>query len=222
MLKRIGEELLHHLPYTIVGAVTGIIAMVCITQFHVSRDVSETLFYIFHPFHILLSAIVTTALYRKHKNSPFWLTIPICYLGPIIVGTLSDAILPYAESSAVSVNIVFTLPFIETAKMPFIGIPEWVMVNGAALIGIAIGYSKLNTKLPHMWHILVSTWASLLYFTSFSTVEWLPLLFAVCILLLLTVWIPCVFSDIVFPVLWVGREHVHEHDHEHWDASKHH
>jgi hypothetical protein len=220
MLRRIGQELLHHIPYTVIGAITGIIAAVIITQFHIRSDVSEALFYTFHPLHILLSAIVTTSLFRRHKKSPFWVTIPVCYLGPILVGTLSDAILPYAEGNAISINIAFELPFIETTRMPFIGVPEWVLVNGAAFIGIVIGYSKLNTKLPHLWHILLSTWASLLYFTSFGTAEWLSLLPVLFFLLIIAVWIPCVFSDIVFPLLWMGKEYRHELEHDHAHEHK--
>jgi hypothetical protein len=209
MLKRIGRELWHHIPFTAAGAVTGIIAMVVITQLHVSTGMSEALFYTFHPLHLLFSAIVTTALYRKNRKSPFWLTILICYAGPLVVGTLSDAIIPYIEGSAISINIGFELPFIETARMPFIGIPEWIPVNGAAFIGIAIGYFKPSTKFPHMWHILISTWASLLYFTSFGAADWLPLLPLFFLFLFLAVWIPCCFSDIVFPLLWTGKETDH-------------
>ena len=88
MLKRIGQELWHHIPFTAAGAITGILAMVIISRLNVSNDVSEALFYTFHPLHLLLSAIVTTALYRKHRKSPFWLTIPLCYLGPVIIGTV--------------------------------------------------------------------------------------------------------------------------------------
>jgi hypothetical protein len=215
MLKRIGQELWHHIPYTATGAVTGIVAMVIINQINVGSNVLESLFYTFHPLHLLLSATVTTALYRKHKNSPFWLTIPICYLGPLVIGTLSDAIIPYAEGSAINILISFELPFIETAKMPFIGIPEWIVVNGALLVGIGIGYFKPNTKFPHMWHILISTWASLLYFSAFGTVSWLPRLPLLFVFLFLAVWIPCCFSDIVFPLLWTGKESATEHEHSH-------
>jgi hypothetical protein len=209
MLKRIGRELWHHIPFTAAGAVTGIAAMVVISLLHVSTGISEALFYTFHPLHLLFSAIVTTALYRKNRKSPFWLTILICYAGPLVVGTLSDAIIPYIEGSAISINIGFELPFIETARMPFIGIPEWIPVNGAAFIGIAIGYFKPSTKFPHMWHILISTWASLLYFTAFGTADWLPLLPLFFLFLFLAVWIPCCFSDIVFPLLWTGKEPDH-------------
>jgi hypothetical protein len=213
MLKRIGLELLHHIPFTAAGAVTGIAAMVVIYLVDTPREISEALFYTFHPLHILFSTVVTTALYRKYRKSPFWLTIPICYAGPLVVGTLSDAIIPYIEGSAINVAIAFELPFIETAKMPFIGIPEWILVNGASVIGIAIGYFKPNTKFPHMWHILISTWATLLYFTAFGMADWLPLLPILFVFLFLAVWIPCCFSDIVFPLLWVSGGPAHEHTH---------
>ncbi len=213
MLKRIGQELWHHIPYTAAGAVTGIVAMVIISQVSIRASVLEALYYTFHPLHLLLSAMVTTALYRKHKKSPLWLTLLICYFGPLVIGTLSDAIIPFAEGTAININISFELPFIETARMPYIGIPEWIVVNGALFIGIGIGYLNTNTKLPHMWHILISTWASLLYFSAFGAIDWLPRLPLLFAFLFLAVWIPCCFSDIVFPLLWTGKGAAHEHAH---------
>jgi len=213
MLKRIGQELWHHIPYTAAGAVTGIVAMVIISQVSIRASVLEALYYTFHPLHLLLSAMVTTALYRKHKKSPLWLTLLICYFGPLVIGTLSDAIIPFAEGTAININISFELPFIETARMPYIGIPEWIVVNGALFIGIGIGYLNTNTKLPHMWHILISTWASLLYFSAFGAIDWLPRLPLLFVFLFLAVWIPCCFSDIVFPLLWTGKGAAHEHAH---------
>jgi hypothetical protein len=220
MLKRIGQELWHHIPFTGLGAVIGIIAMLVITQLNVSHNLSEALFYTFHPLHLLLSAIITTSLYLKNKKSPLWLTLIICYAGPLIIGTLSDAIIPFAEGKTINLAISFELPFIQTANMPYLNIPEWIPVNAAVFIGIAIGSFRPNTRLPHMWHILISTWASLLYFTSFGTANWLPLLPLFLVFLFLAVWIPCCFSDIVFPLLWGGKpeDHAHEHDHKHEHA----
>jgi hypothetical protein len=215
MLKRIGQELWHHIPYTGAGAVTGILAMAVISWLNVSSNTSEALFYTFHPLHLLLSAIVTTALYRKFSKSPFWLTIPLCYLGPVVIGTLSDAVIPFIEGNAIHISLSFELPFIETAKMPFLGVPEWIIVNAAVLLGIGIGYFKPNTKFPHLWHILISTWATLLYFSTFGTVDWISRLPVLFIFLFLAVWIPCCFSDIVFPLLLAGKGYEHDHDHAH-------
>jgi hypothetical protein len=213
MLKRIGLELLHHIPFTAAGAVTGIAAMAVVTLMNTPMDVSEALFYTFHPLHVVFSALVTTAIYRKQKNHRLWLVIIVGYVGSVGVATLSDAIIPFLEGRSLKIAMEFHLPFMETEIMPFIGVPEWIMVNAAAVIGIAIGSFKPNTKAPHLVHVLLSTWASLFGFTAFGTADWLPLLPIIFVFLFLAVWIPCCFSDIVFPLLWVGGEPAHEHAH---------
>jgi hypothetical protein len=213
MFKRIALELAHHAPFTAIGAVTGIIAMAAISLLNTSMPVSEALFYIFHPLHVLFSALVTTAIYRRYKNSRLWLVVIIGYIGSVGIATLSDAIIPYLEGSSLQIAMGFHLPFLETEKMPFIGAPKWLMVNGAAVIGIAIGCLRPKTQFPHMGHVLLSTWASLFGFTAFGTADWLPLLPIILVFLFLAVWIPCCVSDIVFPLLWVGGESAHQHAH---------
>lgn len=211
MLKRILRELLSHVPFTAIGAVVGIIVMVVIHYANTATDVSEALFFTFHPLHIVFSALVTTALYRKQPGSRRWLIVVVGYTGSIGIATLSDAIIPYIGGTTMSVSMSFHLPFIETEAMPFIGIPKWIVVNVAAVIGIAIGYFKPNTKLPHMGHVLLSTWASLFGFTAFGVADWIPLLPFVFIYLFLAVWLPCCVSDIIYPLLWAGNGHEHHH-----------
>lgn len=213
MLKRIGLELLHHVPFTAMGAVIGIAAMAAVSLLNTPVNVSEALFYTFHPLHVVFSATVTTAIYRKQKKHRLWLVIIVGYVGSVGIATLSDAIIPYLEGRSLQIAMEFHLPFLETEIMPFFGIPGWIMVNAAAVIGIAIGFFKLNTRFPHMGHVLLSTWASLFGFTAFGTADWLPLLPVIFVFLFLAVWIPCCISDIVFPLLWVGGEHAHDHAH---------
>lgn len=213
MLKRIGLELLHHAPFTAIGAIIGILAMAIVSLADTPVNISEAMFYIFHPLHVVFSALVTTAVYRKHGKGWIWLIIIIGYVGSVGIATLSDAIIPFLEGKSLKIAMEFHLPFLETGKMPYIGVPEWIMVNGAAVIGIAIGLFKPNTKLPHMGHVLLSTWASLFGFTAFGTADWLPLLPIIFVFLFLAVWIPCCISDIVFPLLWVRGEPAHEHTH---------
>jgi len=74
-----------------------------------------------------------------------------------------------------------------------------------ALVGIAIGYWKPTTRFPHYGHVLLSTWASLFYFTAFGIARWIPLLHFVFLFLLLAVLIPCCLSDIVFPLLFTRK-----------------
>jgi hypothetical protein len=207
MFKHILRELLSHIPFTATGAVAGIVVMVIIHFANTSTNVSEALFFTFHPLHVVFSALVTTALYRKQKGSRRWLIVIVGYTGSIGIATLSDAIIPYIGGTTMSVSMSFHIPFIETDIMPFIGIPKWIVVNAAAFIGIAVGYFKPNTKLPHMGHVLLSTWASLFGFTAFGVADWIPLLPFVFIYLFLAVWLPCCVSDIVYPLLWVGNSH---------------
>ena len=202
MLKRIAGELKEHVPFTALGAVSGIAIMVIIVFANVPSQVSQAVFHTLHQIHVVLSALTTTAMYRKYGNSKIWAAILIGYFGSIGIATISDAIIPYLGGALLGVEMEFHLPFIETEKMPFVGIEAWKLVNSAALAGIIIGYLKPTTKFPHSGHVLLSTWASLFYFTAFGVAYWLPLLPFVFLFLFLAVWFPCCVSDIVFPLLF--------------------
>ena len=205
MPRRILSELKEHAPFTATGAVTGIILMVIIILAGIPATVSEAAFYTLHPLHVVLSALVTTALYRRYSRGKLWAAILIGYLGSVGIATLSDAIIPFLEGATLNIDLGFHAPFLETESFPYLGVPKWVVINSAAVIGIAIGYWKQFTKFPHFGHVLLSTWASLFYFTAFGTAAWLPLLPLVLVFLFIAVWIPCCLSDIVFPLLFVRR-----------------
>jgi len=205
MIRRIASELKEHAPFTALGAVTGIIIMVIIVLGNVPAQISQATFYTLHPLHIVLSALVTTAIYKRYSKGKLWAAILIGYAGSIGIATLSDAVIPYLEGTALNIEIGFHAPFIETGKMPFLGVAKWVVINSAALIGIALGYWKHATKVPHSGHVLLSTWASLFYFTAFGIAPWIPLLPLIFVFLFLAVWIPCCLSDIVFPLLFVRQ-----------------
>lgn len=203
-------ELVKHAPFTIMGAVVGIIIMVIIDVSNTPRETSNALFYTLHPLHIVLSALATTAMYRIHKGGRLWVAIIIGYTGSIGIATISDAIIPYLGGSILNIPMEFHLPFIETEKMPFIGISKWIVVNTAAIIGIAIALWRPFTRLPHMGHVLLSTWASLFGFIAFGIADWISVLPLVFLFLFLAVWLPCCFSDIVYPLLWVREDNAAE------------
>jgi len=197
MLQRIVTELKHHIPFTATGAVTGIVAMIIIVAVGALSpvsDVSETVFYVLHPLHVVLSAAVTTAMYRKYTRSRILPTILIGYFGSIGIATLSDSVVPYIG------ELLLELPHAE-AHIGFI--EEWQIVNPAAFLGIAIGLWRVNTRFPHAGHVLISTWASLFHtIMAFGeTVEWIQLL-PIFVYLFLAVWLPCCLSDVVFPLLF--------------------
>ena len=201
MLRRITRELAGHAPFTALGAITGIIIMVIIVFGNVPSSISQTTFYTLHPLHVVLSALVTTAMYKKYSSGKIWAVILIGYFGSIGIATISDAIIPYLGGTLLGVKMEFHLPFIE----------KWWLINPLALIGIAIGYLRPTTKFPHFGHVLLSTWASLFYFTAFGVAHWLPLLPVIFLFLFLAVWIPVCISDIVFPLLFTRKVVPHEH-----------
>jgi len=207
MLRRIANELGEHAPFTTFGAITGIIIMVIIVFGNFLpqvRQVSYPIFYILHPAHVVLSALVTTAMYKKYGNGKIWAAILIGYFGSISIATLSDSVIPYLGEMFLGLpNKGIHIGFIE----------EWWIVNPAALIGIAIGYWRPTTKFPHSGHVLISTWASLFHIIMAlgETVNWITLL-AIFFFLFLGVWIPCCLSDIVFPLLFTREVATPEHN----------
>ena len=200
MLRRIATELRHHAPFTAFGAVTGIAFMVIIVLGNVLSPVSQvsyTIFYILHPAHVVLSALVTTALYRKHTSSKPWAAILVGYFGSVGIATISDSIIPYLGET------LMVLPYRE---MHLGFIEEWWIVNPAALLGIAIGFCRPVTKFPHSGHVVISTWASLFHIIMSlgETVNWI-LYLLIFLFLFLAVWLPCCLSDIVFPLLFAKK-----------------
>ena len=199
-------ELVKHAPFTLMGAVVGIIIMVIIDVSNTPGEISKTLFYTLHPLHIVFSALVTTAMFRLHKKSRLWVAILIGYTGSIGVATLSDIIIPYLGGGVLDIPMDFHLPFLETETMPFIGIPKWIIINGSAAIGIVFACWRPFTKLPHMGHVLLSTWASLFGFIAFGVADWISVLPFVFLFLFLAVWLPCCVSDIIYPLLWIREK----------------
>jgi len=203
--RLIAQELARHIPFTALGTATGIVIMVILVFSGASRGISDTLFYTFHPLHVLLSAFVTTSMYRLKGANSTWKVILIGYIGSIGLGTLSDAIIPYLGGTSLHIVMEFHVPFIEAEELSFIGIPSWVLINLAAAVGIALGFLKPTTRLSHAAHVLVSTWASLFNFTAFGVADWVPVLPFIALFLFLSVWLPCCFSDIVFPLIFVRK-----------------
>lgn len=102
--QNILAELRAHTPFTIIGALTGIAFMLLFRD--VEPAEARLLFQIFHPLHVLLSAIVTASLFQLHRKAKsFLLVLVIGYVGAIGVTTLSDSILPFFGESILGVTI---------------------------------------------------------------------------------------------------------------------
>jgi len=206
MLKLIASELRHHVPFTALGAATGIVIMAVIVYSNTLPQVAQispTIFYTLHPLHVILSAMVTTAMYKRYTSGKIWAAVLVGYLGSVGIATLSDSVIPYLG------EMLLDLPHRE-AHIGFI--EKWWIVNPAALLGIGISLWKPTTKSPHSGHVLISTWASLFHVIMAlgETVSW-SLYLVIFLFLFLAVWLPCCLSDIVFPLLFVGKRLPPEH-----------
>ncbi len=197
MLKRILHELKHHAPFTMAGTLVGVGMLVLTTYIHLSHEVFHGMFVVFHPAHVLLSAMVTTSMYRLHSRGRWWATILIGYIGSIGIATISDSLIPYLG------EILQNLP---RADVHVGFIEEWWLVNPAALAGIAIACVWPRTKFPHAGHVLLSTFASLAHMLmAMGAGLGVWTIVQLGIFLFLAVWIPCCTSDIVFPLLFVKK-----------------
>jgi len=201
MIKRILHELKEHSPFTLFGALTGIILMMVFRN--MPYKVAHTLFYVFHPLHICLSAVVTTALYRMYLSDEtpgikmFLKVLVVGFVGSVAVGTLSDSLIPFWGETLLGMpNRHVHIGFIE----------KWWLINPLAIIFIIIAYKKPVTKLPHAGHVLISTWASLFHMLMAADPKYAVPYFGIFVFLFLAVWLPCCFSDIIFPLLFVGNK----------------
>jgi len=223
--KHIGLELKAHSPFTLLGAALGIGFMLLFKD--ISKENALRLFAVFHPLHVVLSAMVTAALFKLHrKASSFLVILAIGYVGSIGIATLSDSLLPYVGQSVLGATIpthaaLHTLddsdhvhgPDCDHNHKPHLHlgfIEEWYLVTPAALLGVVLAYFRPLTKIPHAGHVLVSTWASASFMLISSPEQMsLGLLLGMFIVLFLAVWLPCCLSDIVFPTLFIREDGAH-------------
>jgi len=197
VLRRLLHELKHHMPFTLAGTVVGAGIMVWMSWARVGHEVSETLFGVVHPAHVLLSAVATAGMYRIHGKGGWWATLAIGFVGSIGIATLSDSIIPYAG------EVLLGLPH---AHVHAGFLEEWYLVCPLAVAGAAFAYVRPRTTFPHAGHVLLSTWASLMHMTAAMGAETsVAVVAALAAFLFLAVWIPCCTSDIIFPLLFVPR-----------------
>jgi len=204
------KELRIHAPFTIFGALTGVLLMVFFQAIPAER--AYDVFYVLHPMHVVLSAMATASMYRLHTcerisgvclkgHCNLRLLLVIGYLGSIGIATLSDSIIPYLGELMLNLpNRGIHLGFIE----------KWWLVNPLAIVGVLIACYWPSTKFPHAGHVLLSTWASLFHMIMAigGEINWVAY-GVIFVFLFLAVWLPCCVSDIVFPLLVARRQNPH-------------
>ncbi len=207
MFAKIIKELRIHAPFTIFGAVTGVIIIALFQK--VPSGVAHNIFFVLHPIHVVLSALVTASMYKLHTCKNFnrnclkgrcnlWKLLIIGYIGSVGIATLSDCIIPFLGEVLLGMpNRGLHIGFIE----------KWWLINPLAVLGVFIACFRPSTKFPHAGHVLLSTWASLFHVIMAigdKQLHWYVYV-AVVFFLFIAVWIPCCLSDIVFPLFFVRK-----------------
>jgi hypothetical protein len=206
MKSLILTEFRHHGPYTLLGAAFGmamIFALQRISPDTITSERAEALFEFSHPLHVVLSAMVTAALYKNYRGRPhhsksgMLAVVLVGYFGSIVIATLSDCLIPYWGE--LMIGMEHAHPHLGIVEMP-------VIINLAALLGIGAAFFSSRTHFPHGGHVLLSTAASLFHILQVQTAAFtITESILITLFLFVAVWIPCCLSDIIFPLLFVRK-----------------
>lgn len=207
MKSMIMKELQHHGPFTLLGAALGMACIFALQRLApdvISTERAEALFEFSHPLHVVLSAMVTAALYKNYRGRPhhsktgMLAVVLVGYFGAIGIATISDCLIPYWGELLLGMDHAH--PHLGIVEMP-------LAINLAAMLGVGAAFVSSRTHFPHGGHVLLSTAASLFHIlraqaTSFTLLETV----LISLFLFVAVWIPCCLSDIVFPLLFVRKQ----------------
>ena len=196
-IKGLFHELKHHLPFTAAATLIAIV-VVLFVGYYARTSISENLFEILHPLHVLASSIVTAGIFYKYKPK-FIPALLVGISGAIILGSLSDIIFPWLGGNLLNLKTSFHLPIIEE---PF-------LILASALVGCFIGITTGKTKIPHFVHISLSVFASLFYLLAFSQQFNMIYFLGAFVIVFISVIVPCCISDILFPFFFLGEKIKH-------------
>ena len=211
--KLLVTEFAHHLPYTIVGSLIAMAGVWWFGTQHLDHgnnvdtlfQQSRSMFHLFHPLHICLSAIATTSLFWRYEQHVLR-AVTVGAFGTIIPCGLSDYIFPYIGGRLLGQHMALHVCIVDHPQLffPFL------------ILGILGGFwaeERLTGShlFSHGAHVFVSSAASLLYLVSFGFTSWMTdvrLVFPAFLIVVLAVWIPCCISDIAVPIT-SARHHAH-------------
>jgi hypothetical protein len=189
--KKLYYEIIEHAPFTAFASILAV--AIVFTIFFFKQSLIPTIsssFETIHELHIIIAAIVSSALFYKYKkNIP--LAMAVGLVSSIAIGSLSDVIFPYLGSTLLNLKPEFHLPLLESP----------ITILAMALLGCILGIIFKISKFPHALHIFISTFASLLYITKY-TISLTPIYFiGILIITFIAVIVPCCLGDIVLPIL---------------------
>jgi hypothetical protein len=183
---------------------------------------AQVVFHVFHPLHVLFSAVATVAMFWRHERR--WLkALVVGVIAGVGICGLSDVFLPYLAGLLLGVEVMEM--HICLIHHPGVVLPFLV---AGLLLGLALPASThKSTIFSHSSHVLVSSVASITYLVGFGLTGWIDVVGMVFVYMVFAVVVPCCASDILFPLLLAGSCSgcpAHPHGHEGADERdpKHH
>jgi len=215
-LRYVLIELIYHLPFSIFGVTMGLLAMGVLSFLamlmgaeHLLPRASMELFHVFHPAHILVSAVTTTAMFYKHEKRVVKAMI-VGFFGSILICGISDIFFPYVGGFFLKADMHMHVCIL---KHPGLIVPFAVV---GVLAGLPVAKSFENpTQYSHSAHVFISSAASILYLIGFGLVDWMHAVGGVFLVTITAVMVPCCLSDIIFPLACVHRDCHHSEELEH-------
>lgn len=208
------EELVAHLPFTLVGLAAGL-GIVFLAIRVPDLRFGEEEFHMAHFIHIFFSAAAGSAIFRSYKDSMIK-GVPVVFVSSVSLCTLSDSLIPF----------IGLRMFGEAADIHICAAEHPVLVALFAAAGIALGrigvkFFRHCNRSFHLFHILISTAASVLYMIIFADVASVRNLLEVTFVLFFALAVPCLLGDVTLPLLFIkiNPEYLHEKVHH---SSHHH
>jgi len=161
---------------------------------------AQLFFHLFHPTHMLFSAVATTAMFCRYDRSVVKAII-VGLVGAVGVCGASDILMPHISLTVLGIQAPWHICVVEHPGM----------VLPYAIIGVIVGLVASSgvmrsTLISHSLHVLASSMASIFYMVGpLGVVAWIDKVGEVFVFVVLAVMVPCCLSDIVFPMLMTKK-----------------
>lgn len=205
----LGQEFLCHIPLAVVSlAISFVVAAVIKSTIapH-NSEVFSDLFHTCHYAHLLFASIGTATTFFRFSSRISFFGVACSAVIPLVFCTLSDVILPTVGVRLLGIPINMHLCIMHVHELFTVG----MFLFCGVLAGICLANGEKQAmrqfaKQMHFFHIFASTLAALFYMILHGMHDFVAFSGILLIVLLISVVIPCTFSDCLVP-LTLGRWH---------------
>lgn len=209
------EELVTHLPFTLVGVAAGVAFVVLSMTLAPWPRFGEEQFHWAHILHIFFSGAAGAAIFKSYRDSLIK-AIPVSVASAVILCTVSDILIPVAGLKLAGYEAQLHVCALEhplrVVLSAFLGV-------GAGLMGVRF-FAHCNRAF-HLVHLLISTAASTLYLMNMLEVLDARVVGVIALTLFGALVIPCLTGDVIVPLLFVRMKAPYLHEHVHHSDKPH-